>query len=179
MSNNIWLLISRYFSHPSPADKRNTGPRQTPDWTAEDIDDITRKQGQAQSWARKSRATRMVTDENELMVLNFPMTAYCLFTSFFCAFAYGQSTPTFLHMVGISDTSFISLLQVPGLVLILACIGSSIVSANVLAPPLNRSSLVWGLKGLCGGPIAILQLRELQALISRAEYEKENKSSSF
>lgn len=176
---NSRLTLQYFFPSPTTTDKRNTGPRQTPDWTPEAIDEITRKQGQAQSWARKSRASRMVTDDNELMVLNFPMTAYCLFTSFFCAFAYGQSTPTFLHMVGISDTSFTSLLQVPGLVLILACIGSSIVSANILAPPLNRSSLVWGFKGLCGGPIAILQLRELQALVSRAEYEKENKSSSF
>ena len=116
----------------------------------------------------------MVTDDAELLVLNLPMTAYCLFTWFLSAFAYGKSTPTFLNMVGISDTSFSELLQAPGLILILACIGSSIFGATVLAPPLNRSSLVWGFKGLCGGPFAILELRELEPLISRAEFEKEN-----
>lgn len=150
------------------------GPRQTPDWTAEDIDDLTRRQGQAQSWARRSRDSGMVTDDYEVLVLDVQMTAYCLFTSFLSAFAFGRSTPTLLHMIGASDTFFAELLQVPGLILILACIGSSIVSATILAPPLNRSSLVWGLKGLAGGPFAILQLRELEPLISRAEYEREN-----
>mmetsp|Transcript_878 Transcript_878/g.1706 ORF Transcript_878/g.1706 Transcript_878/m.1706 type:complete len:389 (-) Transcript_878:128-1294(-) len=170
-------LVEETYEQPF-ADKRNTGPRQTPDWTAEDIDEMTRAQGQAQSWARRSRASRMVTDEEETLILNLQMTAYCLFTSFLCAFAYGRSTPAFLNMVGISDTSFADLLQAPGLVLILACIGSSIFSAVVLAPPLNRSSVVWGFKGLCGGPFAILQLRELDPLISRAEFEKENQRAS-
>ncbi|CAJ1934579.1 unnamed protein product [Cylindrotheca closterium] len=161
------------------ADKRNVGPRQTPDWTPEAIDELTKKQGQAQSWARRSRANRMVTDDGELLVLNFPMTAYCLFTSFLSAFAYGKSTPTFLNMVGMSDTTFSDLLQAPGLILILTCIGSSFYSASVLAPPLNRSSLVWAFKGLCGGPFAILELRELDPLISRAEYDKENNNTGL
>lgn len=112
-------------------------------------------------------------DDAEILTLTTPMAAYCLFTCFLCSFAYGRSTPAFLSMVGVSDTSFVELLQGPGLVLILAAIGSSIVSANILAPPLNRSSFVWGFKGLCGGPLAILQLRELEALITRAEYEKQ------
>lgn len=159
-------------------DKRNTGPRQTPDWTPEDIDELTGQQGKAYSWAKRARANRMVTDEEEILVLNFPMTAYCLFSSSFCAFAYGRSTPTFLNMVGIGDTSIAESLQGPGLALILAAIGSSIVSATILAPQLNRSSFVWGLKGLCGGPLAILRLRELEALITQAELEKKQKEEA-
>lgn len=115
----------------------------------------------------------MVADEAEVFSLTAPMTAYCLFTWFLCAFAYGRSTPAFLSLIGVSDNSFPELLQVPGLALIAACIGSSIVSATVLAPPLNRSSFVWGFKGLCGGPLAILQLQELEPLVTRGELEKE------
>jgi len=169
-------LIEESYEQPF-ADKRNTGPRQTPNWTPEEIDELTERQGKAFSWAKRARANRLVIDEEEIMALDFPMTAYCLFASSFCAFAFGRSTPTFLSTVGIIDTSITeSVLRGPGLALILAAIGSSIVSATILAPELNRSSFVWGLKGLCSGPLAILRLRELDVLITQAEFEKKQKT---
>jgi len=37
------------------ADKRNVGPRETPQWTPEMLDEAGKKAGQAQAWARKAR----------------------------------------------------------------------------------------------------------------------------
>ncbi len=40
-------------------DKRNTGPRQTPEWTVESLDEYTTAQGRAISWARRAKEGAM------------------------------------------------------------------------------------------------------------------------
>jgi len=55
--------------------------------------------------------------------------------------------------------------------LVLASVGSSLLCAAFLAPERNRNAIMWGIKGLLGGPLTILQLKELGSLITREEEE--------
>ena len=48
------------------ADKRNTGPKQTPDWTVEKLDEWGRRQGRVEAWARKAKEGVFVNDPNVL-----------------------------------------------------------------------------------------------------------------
>ena len=160
-------------------DKRNTGPAQTPDWTPEKLDEYGKQQGRAQSWARRSRLGEFVRDPFETEDLSFEVRLYAISTAFFVAFAFGRATPKFLAEVlqigtinsaqGIQDV-----LKGPALALALASLGSSIVCAAYLAPERNRSVISWGLKGLFGGPLTVLQLKELDSLITREELEATN-----
>jgi hypothetical protein len=99
------------------------------------------------------------------------MALYCVMTWMLVAFAFGRSTPAFLSMAGMTDTGIEHVFQLPGLALALASLGSGVVSSTVLAPQLNRDSFVWGIKGVCGGPLAVLELRGLEPLITRGELE--------
>lgn len=155
----------------SIVDKRNTGPRQTPEWTVETLDEYTKQQGNAISWAKRARQGEFVKDPSEILDLTLPMAFYCVMTWMVVAFAFGRSTPAFLTMAGMTDTGIEHVLQLPGLALALASLGSGVVSATVLAPQLNRDSFVWGIKGVCGGPLAVLELRALEPLITRRELE--------
>lgn len=114
-------------------------------------------------------------DPSEVLDLTLPMTAYCVTTWLMVAFAFGRSTPAFLDLVGIADTSLTQIFQVPGLILALASLGSGVVSSTVLAPQLNRDTFVWGVKGFCGGPVAVLELQGLDPLITRGELAQKNK----
>jgi len=159
------------------ADKRNTSPAQTPNWTPESLDEYGRQMGKAQDWARKAKMGRFVSDPYETMDLSASFRAYFLSVMFLFAFAFGRSTPTllgdFLHM---SDTTSLpQALQAPALVLTLASIGSSVVCGALFASDLNRSKWVWGMKGLIGGPLAISQIRGLDKLVTYAEQEEDDK----
>lgn len=156
------------------ADKRNTGPRLTPDWTPELIDEYTKKQGKAIDWARRARLGEFVQDPLEVLDLNTMMRVYLAFSVMEVSFAFGRSTPAFFDKIGIEDVSgeLLPLLQVPGLALAIANIGSSIFCGAVLAPPLNRNPFVWYLKGFLGGPLALFELRNAKALITRGETEQ-------
>eukprot|EP00980_Cylindrotheca_fusiformis_P030731 scaffold25320_cov122-Cylindrotheca_fusiformis.AAC.1 len=114
-------------------------------------------------------------DPGEILELSPPMTAYCVTTWMVVAFAFGRSTPAFLTLLGLTDSSIPQILQVPGLILALASLGSGIVNATVFAPSLNRDSFVWAMKGACGGPIAVMELQGLGPLITRGEYEENQK----
>ena len=48
----------------SLTDKRNTGPRQTPDRTVGKLDDYTKQQGRAVSWAQRAKLGEFVKDPN-------------------------------------------------------------------------------------------------------------------
>lgn len=161
------------------ADKRNTGPSQTPDWTPEKLDEYAIQQGKAQDWARRSRLGEFVKDPSEMSDLSIEARVYAISTAFFVAFAFGRATPTFLaevlHVSSMKSAEGIQdVLQVPALAIALASVGSSIFCAAFLAPGRNRSVISWGLKGLFGGPLTILQLRELSSLITREETEAAN-----
>lgn len=169
------VLMEEKFVQPF-ADKRNTGPAQTPDWTPEKLDEYAIQQGRAQSWARRSRMGEFVKDPSETSDLSMTVRSYAIFATLFVAFAFGRATPNFfteiLHAGTKSDADGLqNVLQFPALALALASLGSCILCAAVLAPERNRSVISWGLKGLLGGPLTILELRQLNSLITREEKE--------
>jgi len=65
----------------------------------------------------------------------------------------------------------LSVLQVPAAALVFASLGSGIANGVVFAPSKKRSSFVWGLKGLMGGPMAVQQLQGLDELKTFGESE--------
>jgi len=162
---------------PPFAEKRNTGPKLTPDWTPERLDEYAKAQGRAQAWARRAKLGEFVKDPFETLDLPAGIRFYAVVSAFLVSFAYGRATPGFLRdVVGNWSTedirSLTESLQIPGLALGLASLGSSVVCAALLAPERNRDALVWAIKGFFGGPLAIRQLRELDTLITREEDEK-------
>ena len=155
-------------------DKRNTGPRQVPDWTPEKLDEEGRRAGRAQAWARAARAGEFKKDPFEQMNIEGSMQFYCIAAASLTSLAYGKATPKALSLLGMEGSSnIIESLHVPALVLLLAAIGSSIVCSAVLAPGKNRNSFAWGVKGFAGGPIAVLQLSGLDPLKTRGQLAKE------
>uniref|UniRef100_A0A7S2DVS2 Uncharacterized protein n=1 Tax=Helicotheca tamesis TaxID=374047 RepID=A0A7S2DVS2_9STRA len=160
------------------ADKRNTGPKQTPDWTPEQLDEYNRKRGEALAWARREREGEFRQDENERLAVEGSLRIYASVVCLFVSFAFGKSTPAALSMMGVGGGNgdyglLLDVLQAPALALVVAGIGSSVVSGFVLAPGKNRSSVTWLLKGLLGGPLAVLKLRELEELKTRGEWGEE------
>mmetsp|Transcript_1149 Transcript_1149/g.2309 ORF Transcript_1149/g.2309 Transcript_1149/m.2309 type:complete len:409 (-) Transcript_1149:983-2209(-) len=156
------------------ADKRNTGPAQTPDWTPEQLDEYAKERGRAQDWARKAKLGAFVKDPSETSELSPEVRIYAIFNAVFFAFSFGRATPTFLaEVLHIGTTSSAqglqSVLQIPALTLATAAVGSSVACAAVLAPERNRGAIMWGLKGFFGGPLTVLQLRQLDTLITREE----------
>jgi len=88
--------------------------------------------------------------------------------------AYGNSTPRAFEMMGLSVASKnvdLTIVKIVALGVIVAGLGSAIVNGVALAPPRRRSSFVWGVKGLFGGPLAVLQLRVLDELKTNEEIE--------
>jgi hypothetical protein len=162
-------------------DKRNTGPQQTPDWTVETLDEYTKAQGQALSWAKRAKLGEFLNDPDEVMDLDLGLRLYCIAVAFEFCFAFGKSTPSFLHdMVGLTTEAsrqLTGVLQAPGFALAVASIGSSVACGFFLAPERNRDSFVWAVKGLMGGPLAVRRLQGLEALITRGAQEDLDKES--
>ena len=100
-------------------------------------------------------------DPYELLAVEGTLRVYSIFAVITTALAFGKATPTVLNMAGTGADELIDFVRIPGLVLSVAAAGSAAVNAVFLAPPKRRSSIVWGLKGLMGGPLAVIQLREL------------------
>ena len=165
------------------ADKRNTGPRQVPEWTAERIDDQTRKTGEALAWARKAKEGQYANDPEEVLSIEGGMQAYCMAAALYLALSFGRATPSALSLFGYSDGAargLIDTLQGPAFGVLLASIGSAAASAVLLAPGKNRNAIVWGIKGFMGGPLAVFKLQTLDPLITVAETEdlaKEKKTA--
>jgi hypothetical protein len=161
-------------------DKRNTGPRQTPEWTVESLDEYTKTQGRAISWARRAKEGAFVKDPAEVLDLSFGLRMYCIFVAIELAFAFGRSSHPFLEQfLGIPDAgSLPATLQAPGLALAVAGIASGAVCGFVLAPERNRSSFVWAIKGLLGGPLVLRELLGLEALITQGEKDQQNKAAA-
>lgn len=123
-------------------------------------------------------------DPSEISDLSIEVRLYAISTAFFVAFAFGRATPKFFAEVlqfgtinsaeGLQDV-----LKIPALALALASLGSCVVCAAFLAPERNRGVISWGLKGLFGGPLTVLQLRELDSLITREETDAANKKPAY
>ena len=162
------------------ADKRNVGPKQVPDWTPERIDEQAKRTGDALAWARKAKAGEFQKDPDEILAVEGGLQTYCMLTALTIAFAFGRATPPALTMLGLTDGSvrgLLDALQAPALALAIASLGSAVMSSIILAPGKNRNSFVWGVKGLAGGPLAVLRLRGLEPLITQAEADKRGRSS--
>ena len=156
------------------ADKRNTGPRQVPDWTPEKIDEAAKRQSEALIWARKAKEGEFKRDLDEALSVEGGLRTYCITVAVFCSFAFGRSTIPALTSgpFGMSSDAaggLVDTLQIPGIALIAAAIGSAAVCSVVLAPGKNRGAFVWAIKGLAGGPVAVVQLRGLDTLMTRGE----------
>ena len=152
-------------------DNKNKGPRQTPLWTPEKLDEAGKKAGQAQAWARKAKMGELKKDPFEMMAVEGELRIYSIIVTVTVALAFGNATPTLMNMTGLGSDELVELLRIPALLLLVAAAGSGIVNAVVLAPPKRRSSLVWGVKGLMGGPLAVRQLKELGELKTIGESE--------
>lgn len=152
-------------------DNKNKGPRQTPLWTPEKLDEAGKKAGQAQAWARKAKMGELKKDPFEVMAVEGELRIYSIIVAITTALAFGNATPTLMNMTGLGSDELVELLRIPALVLLVAAAGSGIVNAAVLAPPKRRSSLVWGVKGFMGGPLAVRQLKELGDLKTIGESE--------
>ena len=167
-------LVEEEYVQPF-ADKRNTGPKQVPDWTAEGIDEQAKKTGEAIAWAKKAKAGQFKKDPDEVLAIEGALQAYCMASALTVAFAFGRASPSALKMLGFADDAALGLLdavQIPALILLIASFGSAVVSSIVLAPGKNRNSFVWGVKGLAGGPLVIFRLQGLEPLITQAEADK-------
>jgi hypothetical protein len=155
--------------------KRNVGPKLTPDWTAERIDDELSRQGDAVSWARRARDERIVTDRAESLELGNVQQAYSLLTASLGAASFGKSTPIFLTMAGVLGSQeqiqgMLDVLRIPSLGLFLASVASSVLCSKQ-AVEKRRNSIVWTLKGLLGGPLTLRELQQLPELRTRQEIE--------
>lgn len=173
------------------ADKRNVGPRQTPDWTVEQIDEWGKQQGRVESWARNAKLGAYVNDPMEsLDTINLSQRFYSIISSFFTAIAFGNATPqllSWLSQYGTSNGSVVisndvlTILQIPSAILIVAALGSSIYCGSQ-APKKNRSVYVWCIKGLLGGPFTIqqftsLSVRKTQQQVIDDQQQATNKGS--
>jgi hypothetical protein len=166
------------------AEKRNVGPKQTPDWTVEQIDDWGKQQGRVESWARNAKLGAYVSDPMERFdSLVLSQRLYSILTSFLTAIAFGNATPQLLlwinasyDITAISD-NFIDILRVPSSILLILAFGSSIYCGSQ-APTKNRSTMVWGIKGLLGGPITIQQFQSMSTRQTQEELLNERKLKS-
>jgi len=152
------------------ADKRNTGPRMTPDWTPEQLDEEGKRQGKAQAWARKARAGELKKDPYEDLAIEGGSRIYSIVTTLFVSFALGNASnmaAAFLLGSDEAGSALLSQLRFPAYALILFSIISSVVSAGVLAPSKKRNTFVWAMKGYIGGPLAALELNGLGELKER------------
>jgi len=151
-------------------DSKNVGPRQTPLWTPEKLDEAGKKAGQAQAWARKARMGALKKDPFERLAIEGKLRVYSIFVALFVAFSYGNSTPTALNSIGLDNDDILVFFKIPALILLVGGIGSALVNL-AFAPPKKRSSFVWAMKGLMGGPLAVRQLNELDDLKTFGESE--------
>lgn len=149
------------------ADKRNTGPKWTPDWTAERLDEEGKRQGQAISWARRAKEGQYIQDADEEILVQNESRLYATFSSFLVSIAFGRSSLDFMiTLIGIDldqAQSFLEILKYPALSVGVAAFLSSGISV-LLAKEKNRNQFVWAVKGFMGGPVSIMLLRNLDPL---------------
>jgi hypothetical protein len=159
-----------YNTTPCATDNTNKGPRQTPLWTPEKLDEAGKKAGEAQAWARKARMGALKKDPFEALAVEGELRLYSIVAAVIVSCAYGNSTPKAMDMFGLASNDLV-LFKIAASALIVAGLGSAVFNSVALAPPRRRSSFVWGVKGLFGGPLAVIQLRELDVLKTNEESE--------
>lgn len=154
------------------ADKRNISPIKNPEWTPERLDEEGRRAGRAASWARKARAGEFKSDPFEILSITGGLQLYSIITSLWVSFTFGNSTRKMFEIIHIDlfdAEGFIQAMQGPAIAFLVSSVVSGIVCSAILAPPKNRNSFVWFVKGWSGGPLAVSQLKGLDTLKTRAE----------
>jgi len=169
-------LIEEDYDQPF-SDKRNTSPPQTPEWTPAMLDEEGIKAGKAIAWARAARAGEFQKDPYERLNIEGRLQVYSILTIAVTAFAFGKATPSFLSAVLEDGVVFngLGLLQGLAYVLVLNAVLAGALCGGVVAPQKNRNGFIWGVKGLAGGPLAIVQLRGLDVLRTRGDIEEDGK----
>lgn len=129
----------------------------------------------AQAWARKARMGSLKKDPYEELSIEGELRLYSVLSTMIVCLAYGNSTPRAFEMMGLLSSSpsngDLNIVKIVALGVIVAGLGSAVVNGVALAPPRRRSSFVWSMKGLFGGPLAVLQLRILDELKTNEEIE--------
>ncbi|GKY91282.1 hypothetical protein MPSEU_000100700 [Mayamaea pseudoterrestris] len=162
--------------------KRNVGPRMTPDWTAQRIDDELNRQGDAISWARNARDDQLMIDDAESLDLGVLQQVYSVATAILISMSFGKATPAFLTMLGVDGASYqtsqiLDVLKIPAVGLLAASLASSVL-CSLKAPEKKRNPIIWTFRGLLGGPLTIGQLQQLPQLLTRAELTKQRREQS-
>lgn len=162
------------------ADKRNVGPRQTPDWTPERIDAWAQQQGRVQAWARAAREGAYVQDPAEQWdALNGWQRGYSIVTAVCTAVAWGRSTGALLEMEGdaavvaAAVSVLLPILRVLASGLLVGSLGSA-VFASQQAMEKNRNGAVWAVKGWLGGPFTLREMGNLRSLLTQKETDDED-----
>jgi hypothetical protein len=154
--------------------RRTNGAALVPkgDWTVERLDAWSRQQKELQIWANRERERKIQADAVE----NFDSLGVgklvSIGTAFTTAFAFGRATPTFWVTLLQHDLAELAIVQALAVALLCTCAGSA-GYCGYLAPQLQRSRTLWTLKGLLGGPVAVLQLRSADRLQTAGEIAAE------
>ena len=127
--------------------------RQTPEWTAEMLDEEGRRAGKAISWARAARAGEFKSDPYEHVNVEGVLQTYSIVSTLIVAFCFGKATPSMLTLVGIDEDSVLSLLRIPAFGILITSLISSMTASFILAPQQNRSRFAWFIKGFAGGEL--------------------------
>jgi len=144
-----------------------SGPRQTPDWTLEKLDEKGRKRREV----LQARGGKFTKDQYESLNIEGSMQRYSIFAAAFIAFALSNASSNSLELLNLGATASILLhvMQYIALKLVIIQAVACILCGAVFAPTKNRSRFVWGVKGLVGGPLAIMQLNKLDELMTLDE----------
>jgi len=149
--------------------KKSTVSESKPEMTPEMLDEEGRKAGRAVAWAKAARAGEYKKDPYEKMNVENDLQVYSILSVLFVSFAFGKSSDKALDLLGFTNDGILSVLHGPALVLFLVSISSCVFCAIFLAPEKNRSPFIWGVKGLAGGVLTVLQLKELDSLNLRRD----------
>ena len=146
------------------------------------LDEEGRKAGRALAWAEAAKAGEFQSDPYERMNVEGPLRIYSVATALLTGLAFGKSTPAFLATVsGAEDAAaaaggVLGVLQGLAFVLVLNAVLAGVLCGGVFAPGLNRNGFIWGVKGLAGGPLAIIQLKGLDLLRTRGDIAAQEKA---
>jgi len=154
------------------ADVKPSAASSNPYWTPAKLDEWGKMRGKVIADAQREQADQLVADRMETLDLEPPLRLYTILTGSLSSVAFGKATPTFLAQVlHVSNVeSGLEVIKLPAAALLLACLGSSVFCATQ-ASQKKRNAVVWTLRGLLGGPLAIVQLKDLPDLVTRREFE--------
>jgi len=123
--------------------------------------------------ARKEGEGEFMKDPYESLNIEGSLLRYSIVTVPFIAFAWSDASSNILELLNLGDQGSILLnvMQFIAFKLALLPVFSGIICGLVFAPVKKRSRFVWGVKGIVGGPLAIVQLNKLDELMTPDEVE--------